>query len=953
MSVSPQELEKYFWSALNELRGSVPAHEAVDYLTALFFLRFLSEAFDKHVGSWNAEVGEGEESAGFYVPREARWDSIRESSNPSEAVSRALHAIRVGEMRLVDSVLFSSLRKLEKYPSLLRKLIEIVSAVDLGDARKDELAAVTDTLIKQLASASGARGGEFYTNPDIADLLVSLLDPEPGKSIYDPACGTGSLLFSALNYAQLKGASHSETSLYCQEINSRTAALARMNAIIHDIPKISVDVSDSLLHTGFSANTGKFDFVITNPPTGVRLSGERYREIREARRADFRFGPATKVADYNFVQHALAQLNKKGRGVMLMGLRPLFISGQEGEIRRSLVESDVIEAVITLAPNLLPHTSAQSAVLILNKGKPDKRRGKIQFIFGDNEFEAVGRTRNTISLSNRRKILQSYDAFEARDQFSAIVSLEEVRAQDFTLLPARYVRIGEVEVSLGSDVRWVSLGELASVFRGTPLGRHEGGSVPVIQGRDLSVSYLSIDQLEKKNVPQDLPRAIYSQAGDVLLQRIGQRPRAFLLEDELSGVLISDTVYVIRFDTDDRPRARYLVEFLNSAPGQAQLTAAIGGAVVPTIGLSNLRKVSVPIPNQSVIELVNNLHEVEHTLFERMNKARQLRQKLFAIENQEQVAEELRNLSIDAQVLSGSIIRADDLNFQIRNYYPYVIAYGYRWLDSIEEETKLYKEQLRVAENLMAFLGSLGLMLTAWTGALTTGDVNGISAELLRGYWQSGISPGDWIDIAIRTGRLLRENQQHAAIVSFADIWFKGRGTKQSQFRETLQKLVTRKNDFKHDRWPQSDDEYTTAVKDIRLELQQCLHKIAFLVQYPMRLVQDSDVDWKTKKVQANTLVYVGDHPSLSKERISLSGPVSRDKLYLELRDDTLVPLYPLLSVQNCSVCKMREVFMIDRFDGSGDRVILKSFERGHAHENDEVAKTVGEDMEHWLQNNS
>lgn len=949
MTVSPQELEKYLWSALNELRGSVVAtHEAVDYLTALFFLRFVTEAFDKGTGSHNIEASGGEESIEFYVPHDASWASIRRSGNTSEAVFRALHSIRVGGIYLGDYGLFSSLRKLERQPNLFRKLIDIVSAVDLHDARRDELATLTDTLISQLAVASGAQGGEFYTNPDIADLLVALLDPEPGKSIYDPACGTGSLLFSALNHAQSKGKSESKTLVYCQEINSRTAAIARINALIHDVREVSVEVSDSLLH--FSDKQRKFDFVITNPPTGIRLSDERYREIRETRHNDFIFGPATKVADYNFVQHALAQLNGNGRAVMLLGLRPLFISGQEGEIRRSLIDSDMIEAVITLAPNLLPHTSVQSAVLILNKNKTGKRRNKIQFIFADNEFESIARTRNTIPLSSRLKILEAYNNFQARDQFSEIVSLEEVKAQDFNLLPARYVRIGEVKVSLGSDVEWVSLGELSSVFRGIPLGRHESGSVPIIQGRDLSVPYLSIDQLEKKDVPDELPRAVYSQAGDVLLQRLGQRPQAFLVDDELSGVLVSDTVYVIRFAHEDRPRARYLVEFLNSSPGQAQLTVAIRGAVVPTIGLSILRKVNVPIPNESVIELVNNLHEVEHTLSERMNKARQLRQKLFTIENQEQVAEDLRNLSIDAQVLSGSIIRTDDPNFQIRNYYPYVIAYGYRWLDSIPEETKLYKEQLRVAENLMAFLGSLGLMLASWAGALTNSDLNGISAGLLRNYWQGGISPGDWIDIAIRTGKLLRENQQHAAIVSFADLWFKGRGTKQSQFRETLQKLATRKNDFKHDRWPQSDDQYTAAVKEMGEDLQQCLSKIAFLVQYPMRLVQDSDVDWRTKKVRAKTLLYVGDHPSLSQEQIDLSGPVSKGKLYLELKSDTLIPLYPLFTVQNCSVCTMREVFMIDRFDGSHNRVVLKSFERGHAHDNDEVAKAVGEDFEHWLQ---
>ena len=123
-------------------------------------------------------------------------------------------------------------------------------------------------------------------------------------------------------------------------------------------------------------------------------------------------------------------------------------------------------------------------------------------------------------------------------------------------------------------------------------------------------------------------------------------------------------------------------------------------------------------------------------------------------------------------------------------------------------------------------------------------------------------------------------------------------------------------------------------------DLQQCLHKIAFFVQYPMRLVQDSDVDWRSKKVKAKTLVYVGDHPSLSQEQIDLSGSVSKGKLYLELKSDTLIPLYPLFSVQDCSVCTMREVFMIDRFDGTYSRVVLKSFERGHAHDNDDVAKT-------------
>ena len=117
-----------------------------------------------------------------------------------------------------------------------------------------------------------------------------------------------------------------------------------------------------------------------------------------------------------------------------------------------------------------------------------------------------------------------------------------------------------------------------------------------------------------------------------------------------------------------------------------------------------------------------------------------------------------------------------------------------------------------------------------------------------------------------------------------------------------------------------------------------------------MRLVLDSDIDWKTNKTVLNTLVYVGDHPGLRQEKITVNKPLPKDKLYLELNEDTLVPLYPLISVHDCGSCKLRETYMIDRWDGPGDRVVLKSFEWGHTHDNNQVAKDVGADFEYWLQ---
>lgn len=157
------------------------------------------------------------------------------------------------------------------------------------------------------------------------------------------------------------------------------------------------------------------------------------------------------------------------------------------------------------------------------------------------------------------------------------------------------------------------------------------------------------------------------------------------------------------------------------------------------------------------------------------------------------------------------------------------------------------------------------------------------------------------------------------------------------------------KNDFKHDRGPQTANEYVAAVQEVAEILYQCMHEIAFFVQHPMRLIQDSDIDWKTRRTLVNTLVYVGDHPGLRQEKITLNDAVPKGKLYFELKDETLMPLYPLISVQYCEPCKMREAYMIDRWDGPGGRTILKSFERGHTHDNDAIAKTIGTDFEYWL----
>ena len=209
------------------------------------------------------------------------------------------------------------------------------------------------------------------------------------------------------------------------------------------------------------------------------------------------------------------------------------------------------------------------------------------------------------SEQNRQKIIEAVLEGQTQPRFAALVSTEDVVANDYLLLPASYVGLNRVDIFLGSDVQWVDLNKIANVFQGNKLGKYPKGNIPVIQGRDLTVPGLQMNDLEKKDVPQDLPKPVYSQAGDILIQRIGQSPRAFLVEEELAGINLNDTVYIIRFHEDDRLRSRYLVEFLNSSAGQAQLLSTnIGGAVIPTLRLTGLRKLKVAIPNRAVVELI-------------------------------------------------------------------------------------------------------------------------------------------------------------------------------------------------------------------------------------------------------------------------------------------------------------------------------------------------------------
>jgi hypothetical protein len=207
-------------------------------------------------------------------------------------------------------------------------------------------------------------------------------------------------------------------------------------------------------------------------------------------------------------------------------------------------------------------------------------------------------------------------------------------------------------------------------------------------------------------------------------------------------------------------------------------------------------------------------------------------------------------------------------------------------------------------------LGSIGLAM-AMNIQVDENKIFDLTSSKLRAFWQGGISPGDWLELGRKTGGHLKNAQQNSAAMYFANLWFKGKGSKSSEFNKLVQELVALKNDFKHDRGPQGY-EYERAIKNLDEKLNTVFRGILFSVQYPMRLIQGIDNDWKSKETVLDTLVYAGDHPGLRQERIKTNSTISKGKLYLDLSYDLLVPLYPLISVHYCTSCKLRETYMID-----------------------------------------
>jgi len=473
-------LESWLWNAACAIRGPVDAPKFKDYILPLVFLKRLSDVFEDEVAQLAEEYGSadtamtivederrrdiiarGRGSVRFYIPENARWPNIRRrATGLGQYLTDAVKAVARENPRLqgvIDLVDFNATAAGQRIVSdeYLAALVDVLSRHRLGlrDVEPDILGRAYEYLLRKFAEGQGQSAGEFYTPREVAVLMARILEPQPGMTVYDPTCGSGGLLIKChLRLLETHGEQrngrrhlppeHAPLRLYGQEINPATFAMARMNAVIHDM-EADIRLGDTMRNSAFRDAVGRlatFDLVTANPMWNQDFPVEVYENDPYER---FSFGiPPASTADWGWLQHMLASLGDHGRMAVVLDTGAVSRgsgnkgSNRERDIRKAFVERDLIEAVVLLPENLFYNTTAPGIVLVVNRQK--RHPGEMLLINASGLF-AKGRPKNYLADEHVERIAGLYREWKAEEGVSAVITGEEAARNDYNLSPSRYV----------------------------------------------------------------------------------------------------------------------------------------------------------------------------------------------------------------------------------------------------------------------------------------------------------------------------------------------------------------------------------------------------------------------------------------------------------------------------------------------------------------------------------
>jgi type I restriction enzyme M protein len=448
--ITQQQLESYLWGAAVLLRGTIDAGDYKQFIFPLLFYKRLCDVFDEEVVTALRDSGGDQDFAlfpenhRFQVPRDAHWREIRKvSRDVGRGLQQAMRAIETANPDKLFGIFGDAqwTNKDRLSDAMLRDLIEHFSSLELTVANlpEDELGQGYEYLIKKFADDSGHTAAEFYTNRTVVHLMTEMLDVQPGESVYDPTCGSGGMLLSCIAHLRNQKKEWRNVKLYGQERNLMTSSIARMNCFLHGIEDFRIERGDTLAEPKLVEGDRlmRFDVVLANPPYSIK-QWDRDAFTSDSWGRNLYGTPPQGRADYAFQQHILQSLKPKtGRCAVLWPHGVLFRQ-EESDMRRKLIEADLIECVLGLGPNLFYNSPMEACVVVCRTQKPKDRRGKILFINAVNEVTRE-RAQSFLTVEHLQRIVRAYQEFKDEPGFTRVVPIEEIRAKEGNLSILLYV----------------------------------------------------------------------------------------------------------------------------------------------------------------------------------------------------------------------------------------------------------------------------------------------------------------------------------------------------------------------------------------------------------------------------------------------------------------------------------------------------------------------------------
>jgi type I restriction enzyme M protein len=473
------DFEKELWKAADKLRGNINVGEYKNVVLGLIFLKYVSDSFYQRKNELEKDISNPQkaffirdessrsyyltqkdpyQSAGiFYIPEKARWEFLKTKTLQKDIgkyIDEAMEAIEEENPKL-KGILPKIYAHTQLESNVLAELINIFSGIKFNydeEKEKDTLGRIYEYFIGQFASAEGKRGGEFYTPKPIVKLLVEILEPYEGARIFDPACGSGGMFVQSGEFLRKHKQDPSKISFYGQELNSDTWRLCQMNLAIRGIIG-QIEQGNSYYDDKFLDL--KADFVLSNPPFNADWNPQRLAEGDPR----LKYGtPPASNANFMWIQHFIHHLAPNGMAGFVMANGALAVGGKEGEIRKKIIEDDLVNIIISCPPKLFYNVSLPVSLWFVTKNKKNgrfrNRTGETLFIDAREIYTPISRKQYTFTDEQIQKIADAvrswreekgYKTYEDISGFCKSATLEEIKKNGYVLTPGRYVGIAPEE----------------------------------------------------------------------------------------------------------------------------------------------------------------------------------------------------------------------------------------------------------------------------------------------------------------------------------------------------------------------------------------------------------------------------------------------------------------------------------------------------------------------------